>query len=261
MKLGMSTLVEFDSLEENIELCERIGLNFIELNMDLPYCFPDRINWEKFNQCKNIELTVHLSETLEIGDINEEARKQQIALIKQQILIFKHKANIKKYNLHLNKGVYFTLPDKKLYIYEKYENDYLKSIENSFKELSEFAVEQSVSICFENVRTTPSILKAFKKIVKYPNLYYTLDVGHDMKNGGEAGKLFMENPSQIKHMHIHDFDGKTDHAELGIGKLDVKKYLDFCKDNNIYAVIEVKREKELENSIYYINNDLKYKVV
>ena len=37
MKLGMSTLVEFDSLEENIELCERIGLNFIELNMDLPY--------------------------------------------------------------------------------------------------------------------------------------------------------------------------------------------------------------------------------
>lgn len=258
MKLGMATLVELDSLEENIELCEKIGLNFIELNMDLPYCFPERINWEDVKKHPNIELTVHLSETLEIGDINETSRKQQIELIKQQILTFKQKANIKKYNLHLNKGVYFTLPDKKLYIYEKYKEDYLKAIDNSFKELSEFAMQQSVNICLENVRTTPYIVEAFKKVVNYSNLYYTLDVGHDLKNGGEASKLFMENPSQIKHLHIHDYDGKTDHSELGTGQLDVKRYLDFCKQNDIYAVIEVKREKELENSIQYIKNELKF---
>lgn len=256
MKLGMPTLVEFTSLEENIELCERLGLDFIELNMDLPYCFPERINWNKVNKYKNIELTVHLSETLEIGDINEEARNKQIKLIKQQILTFKQKANITKYNIHLNKGVYFTLPDQKVYIYEKYKEDYLKSIEKSFSELSEFAVKESVSICFENVSITENILKAFKKITNYPNLYYTLDIGHDFKNNGEAGKLFMNNLHKIKHMHIHDFDGKNDHCSLGIGEIDIKKYINFCTENNIYAVIEVKREKELKVSVDYIKNIL-----
>lgn len=258
MKLGMSALVEFNSIEENIELCKKIGLDFIELNMDLPYCFPERINWKIVNETREIDLTVHLSETLEVGDINEYSRKLQIELIKQQILIFKEKANIRKYNLHLNRGVYFTLPDKKLYIYEKYEKDYFKAINNSFKELSDFAVKESVSIFFENVKTTPIILEAFKEVSKYPNLYYTLDAGHNIKYGGDAERLFMMEPSKIKHMHIHDFNGKTDHSELGTGILNVENYLEFCRKNDIYAVIEVKREEELIKSVNYVKEVLKF---
>ena len=258
MKLGMPTLIEFNSLEENIELCKAIGLDFIELNVDLPYCFPEKIKWEEVNKYKNIELTVHLSEKIEIGDINEFVRKQQIKLIERQILMFKQKANIRKYNLHLNKGIYFTLPDEKFYIYEKYKNEYLKAINNSFKELSKFALEQSVDICFENTSTTPVILQAFKKIINYPNLYYTLDIGHNIKDGEKAEKLFMENPLKIKHLHIHDSDSKTDHLELGTGILDIKKYIKFCEINDIYAVIEVKRRKDLEKSIYYLKNAFIY---
>ncbi|MCR5064045.1 MAG: hypothetical protein K6A89_12265 [Treponema sp.] len=36
MQFGMPTLIENKSLKENIELCSRLGLNFIELNMNLP---------------------------------------------------------------------------------------------------------------------------------------------------------------------------------------------------------------------------------
>jgi len=255
MKLGMSTLVEFDTLEENMKFCKENGLEFVELNMDLPYCFPDRIDWNEINKYRDIELTVHLSETLEVGDINDEVRKRHIEIIKNQILIFKEKRNIRKYNLHLNKGVYFTLPDKKLYIYEKYKNDYLKAIEKSFKELSEFAVKESINIFFENVSITNNILEAFEKVINYPNLYYTLDIGHNHKYGGEAEKLFMKEPYKIKHMHIHDFDEKTDHSELGKGEIKIIDYLEFCKENNIYAVIEVKREKELKASIKYLKEN------
>ena len=252
MKLGMPTLVELDSLEQNIELCQKLQLNFIEINMDLPYCFPNRINWEEIKKYKDIELTVHLSEILDIGNINEDVRKQQINLIKEQILFLKKKAAIKRYNLHLNKGVYFTLPNKNIYIYEKYEKEYLDSIRKSFKELSEFAVEQEVCICLENTTITSNIKKAFKEVINYSNIYYTLDVGHDMKNAEQASRIFMENPSKIKHLHIHDFDGKADHLELGTGKIDIKKYLSFCKENNCYGVIEIKRREELEKSINYI---------
>ena len=40
----MPILVEFHSLEENIELCHELNLDFIELNLDIPYCFPENMD-------------------------------------------------------------------------------------------------------------------------------------------------------------------------------------------------------------------------
>lgn len=34
-KCGMPTLIELDTLKDNINLCLELGLNFIELNMNL----------------------------------------------------------------------------------------------------------------------------------------------------------------------------------------------------------------------------------
>ena len=36
MQFGMPTLIENKTLTENVELCSRLGLNFIELNMNFP---------------------------------------------------------------------------------------------------------------------------------------------------------------------------------------------------------------------------------
>ena len=47
----------------------------------------------------------------------------------------------------------------------------------------------------------------------------------------------------------------TNHKELGIGLINIKKYLKFCEQNNIYSVIEVKRKQELINSIDYIRKE------
>ena len=38
MKYGMPTLVEFTSILDNVNLAKSNNLDFIELNMDLPYC-------------------------------------------------------------------------------------------------------------------------------------------------------------------------------------------------------------------------------
>lgn len=254
MKLGMSTLVEFNSLEENLELCNKLGLDFIELNMDLPYCLPDNnIKWEKIKKKYNMDFSVHLSEKLEVGEINEDIRKKQIEIIKNAINYYNIEANIKKYNLHLDKGVYFNLPDRKVYIFEKYQERYNNAIKKSFADLSKFALENNIEIYFENIRITDFISNSFKILKEYSNLYYTLDVGHSAKDNYNADKLFMTSPNLIKHMHIHDFDGNKDHLELGKGLIDIKKYMKFCKKNDIYAVIEVKRQQELINSIEYIN--------
>jgi hypothetical protein len=36
IQFGMPTLIENQTLEENVNLCSNLGLNFIELNMNFP---------------------------------------------------------------------------------------------------------------------------------------------------------------------------------------------------------------------------------
>ena len=58
MQWGMPTLVEFGGIEENIDLCRRLGLDFIELNMNLPMFQPDAL--ERLPVCEDIFYTIHL---------------------------------------------------------------------------------------------------------------------------------------------------------------------------------------------------------
>ena len=37
MKIGMPALVEYNTLDELVNLCLKLKLDFIELNMNLPY--------------------------------------------------------------------------------------------------------------------------------------------------------------------------------------------------------------------------------
>lgn len=38
MEWGMPTLIECDTVEQNAALCGRLGLDFVELNRNLPIC-------------------------------------------------------------------------------------------------------------------------------------------------------------------------------------------------------------------------------
>lgn len=42
MKIGMPTLIELPNINETINLCEELGLSFIELNMNMPDFCPEK---------------------------------------------------------------------------------------------------------------------------------------------------------------------------------------------------------------------------
>lgn len=44
LQLGMPTLIEFKTIEQNVDLCKELGLDFIELNMNLPICLPENLS-------------------------------------------------------------------------------------------------------------------------------------------------------------------------------------------------------------------------
>ena len=71
--LGMPTLVELRSPEDCARLCRELGLQFVELNMNLPQYQTDQIDPERLGKiCEsyNIYFTIHLDENLNPGDFN-----------------------------------------------------------------------------------------------------------------------------------------------------------------------------------------------
>ena len=246
----MPILVEFHSLSENIDLCKKLNLDFIELNLDIPYCFIDRLDT---NSLKNNNFTIHLSEKFDVGELNNSLRNFYLNEI-EKIISFGIKYNIFKYNLHLDPGIHFSLPNKKIFIYEEYIDDYLRAYEDSCNILSKIANKYNATILFENVKVESYTLKVIDIIAKYDNLFFTLDLGHNIRYGNLAKEKFMEYSNKIKHIHLHDFNGSKDHQELFTGILNVKDELDFCKQHSLDVLIEVKRKEELINSVNKLRN-------
>ena len=144
--------------------------------------------------------------------------------------------------------------NKKIFIYEEYIDDYLRAYEDSCNILSKLANKYNSTLLFENVKVESYTLKVIDIIAKYDNLFFTLDLGHNIRYGNLAKEKFMEYNNKIKHIHLHDFNGSKDHQELFTGILNVKEELNFCKQHNLDVLIEVKRKEELINSVNKLRN-------
>lgn len=245
----MPILVELHSLKENIQLCQKLNLDFIELNLDIPYCFPENMDSKLLTENN---FTIHLSEKVDVGELNNSLREFYLHEI-EKLISFGTKQNIFKYNLHLDPGIHFSLPDRKVFIYEEYLSDYLKAYKNSCDILSDIANKYNAIILFENVKMETYTLKAIEIISNYDNLFFTLDLGHNIRYKNMAKEQFLKYDNKIKHIHLHDFNGSNDHQELFTGLLNIKQELAFCESNNLDVLIEVKRKEELINSVHKLH--------
>ena len=245
MKYGMPSLIEFNSIEENVNFAKANNLEFIELNMDLPYC-QTLSNLDIYH----FDFTMHISEELNVGELNKHLCKSYLKEAIRQIKLG-IKNGIKRYTIHLDSGVYFTLPSEKVFLNEKYHSIYQTNLENSCKVLNDLAKDNDIMINFENLKVQDFTSLAINIINKYKYLGFTLDIGHNEKNGDKAYPLFKKS-NKIHHIHMHDFDGKSDHLAIGDGTIDFKKYKNELKKN--YVVIEVKETSQLISSIKKINS-------
>ena len=95
----------------------------------LPAFQPDRLDAAslRFWQDKGVGFTLHLPERLDMLDFAPRVREacMQTALDAAALAV---EAGIPVLNLHLPVGVYFTLPDRRLYLYEEYEEECLPQL-------------------------------------------------------------------------------------------------------------------------------------
>ena len=127
---GMPTLIETSTLPECVKLCTELELDFIELNMNLPQYQLDKIDVNYFKTIADkygIYYTIHLDENLNVCDFNPYVADAYRKTVADTIELAKQ-LDIKVLNMHMAKGVYFTLPDRKVHLFSEYKEQYLKSI-------------------------------------------------------------------------------------------------------------------------------------
>ncbi len=260
MQIGMPTLVENKDLEETALICRELGLDFIELNMNLPqYQIEYLGNTDKFLKIAEqygIYYTIHLDENLNFCDFNRAVSKAYSDTVKRTIEVAK-KLRVPVLNMHMNKGVHFTLPDKKVYLFERYNTNYMSDIE-AFKELcNETIGEEEIKISIENTDGYMEYEKAAIECLLQSNIFsLTWDIGHSHAVNNIDEPFILKHADRLKHFHIHDAAGSKNHLTLGSGEINLKEKLQMAKQYDCRCVIETKTTCALRESMKYMEGVL-----
>ena len=271
MQYGMPTLIENKTLLDNINLCKELGLKFIELNMNFPEYQIDSIErTEDFINAADkagIYYTIHLDENLNIADFNPLVREAYLETARRTIDVAKKMLFLRdKYgdqsqpltiNMHMNHGIYITLPDRKVQMYER-DFDVYKHYFLTFKNLCEKWIDKSdIKIAVEN---TDGFKDYEKKVIdlllESESFVLTWDIGHSKATGETDVPFILSHKNKLKHFHIHD--GKEnppkDHLALGDGEIDLRSRLNLAEECNARCVLETKTVGALKKSTAWLTD-------
>lgn len=251
--LGMPTLIECKDIERNIDLCKELELDFIEINMNLPQFQLEQINpnyYIKLMADNNIFFTFHLPEETNVADFNPRVRKAYIDTITDSISLAKE-IGISILNMHMVPGIYFTLPNRKVYLFEEYIDDYINSINSLGDLVNEIIGQEDIIISIENtgIYNLSYIKAAITELLTRDCFKLTWDIGHDHSSGYLDRNFILGNLNCVRHFHLHDASFKSNHLPLGDGEIDLQNRIDIAKANNCTCVIETKTIEGLRKSV------------
>lgn len=253
MKFGMPTLLGCPDAESNAALCRRLGLQFVELNMNLPMFQADRLDALLDAAGRHgVELTLHLDENLDPANFNPLVSEAYLETLRASIRAAK-RLGAPIVNMHMNKGVYFTLPEGKTYLYERYRDAYLSRID-ALRSLCEREVRGSmVRVAIENTDGYLDFQReAILRLLESQAFVLTWDVGHSHRAKRDDLPFLLEHAHRIAHFHIHDANASGDHLALGEGDVDLSERLGRARAAGARCVIETKTVRALESSVAWL---------
>lgn len=256
MDFGMPTLIENKDLHENIALCRELGLQFIELNMNLPlFQIKQLEETEKLRRlaAKNgIYFTIHLDENLNVCDFNALVADAYTETV-ERVLVAAKEIGAPILNMHMHHGVYFTLPDRKVYLFDEYRKEYRENFAR-FRELCErVAKDSGIRICIENTDGYRDFEKeAIDDLLQSELFALTWDIGHSHGCGNVDEPFLMERKDRLCHFHIHDGKSSKNHLTLGTGEIDLAQRIGLAKDCGCRCVVETKTVEALRQSAAWL---------
>jgi sugar phosphate isomerase/epimerase len=253
LRLGMPSLIELDGIEAQAAACRRLGLDFVELNMNLPWCVPGRLDPAALREAAAREaaaFTVHLPEETDLASFQPQIREGYRRLC-AETLRWAEEAGVAVVNTHLLRGVYFTLPEARAWLYERYERPFREALMESFGPLAAEAARRGVLLCIENTGDWDQgfLARALEELLGSTDLGLTWDTGHDGASGFRDRALLARHGARIHHMHLHDFRPGRSHLPLGSGDLDLSAALAVARRQRARVVVETKTLAGLETSL------------
>ena len=272
MQFGMPTLIENHTLEENASLCEELGLRFIELNMNFPEYQVDVLERTdeliRIAERHRLYYTVHLDENLNVADFNPLVRQAYLETVRRTILVAEALLPLRdRYgdsrrpltlNMHMHHGIYITLPDRKVRMYERDFETYMRSFA-AFRALcEEWIGDSGIMIAVEN---TDGFLDFEKKAIAYllesPKFGLTWDIGHSCAVREKDVPFLMDHRERLIHFHIHDGTDAPprNHLALGDGGIDLADRLRLAESRQARCVLETKTIQALKQSVQWLRNN------
>ena len=269
MQFGMPTLIENKTLQDNVNLCRSLGLKFIELNMNFPEYQVDKLEQiESLTgpaEKAGIYYTIHLDENLNIADFNPlvtdaylETVRRSIEVIKKLLPLrdaFGDKSQPLTLNMHMHHGIYITLPDRKVQMYDRDFDTYMASFARFRSLCEEWIGDSEVRIAIENTEGFRGYeKKAIEYVLESPVFGLTWDIGHSKAVGETDVPFITEHKDRLIHFHIHDGSEKPprNHLALGDGEIDLNARLDLAKSRNARCVLETKTIEALKKSVEWL---------
>ena len=272
MQFGVPTLIENKRLEENLALCLELGLNFIELNMNFPeYQIDSLENTEHFIRAADwaeLYYTIHLDEALNIADFNPLVRQAYLETTRRTIEVAKKLLFLRdKYgdksqpltiNMHMHHGIFVTLPDRKVQLYDRDFEIYMKYF-TDFKNLCEKWIDGAdIKIALENTDGFRDYeKKAIEMLLESPAFVLTWDIGHSKACGENDVPFILSHKDKLKHFHIHDGreNPPKNHLALGDGEIDLKARLRTAAECGARCVLETKTIEALKKSTGWLQKE------
>ena len=125
------------------------------------------------------------------------------------------------------------------------------------------AEEEGVVVGLENLHHLPGQvvqsygeLRDLVKSVASPAVQITLDTGHAYLTDGLTAAFETFAPA-LRHVHIHDSDGRQDHLEMGLGGVDFTPWVGVLRSYPFSLVMETHNDADIEGSIVRSRDHLK----
>lgn len=259
LQFGMPTLIEIDTLEDTIIFCKELGLSFVELNMNLLQYQVERLeNIPYLKSMKDkyqIGYTIHLDENLNVCDFNKAVATAYTDTVVRTIRVARA-LDVPILNMHMNHGVHFTLPERKVFLFEQYLEDYMESWKR-FCDICEKSIGDSdIKICIENTDGYRDYEKtAIEYLLQSEVFGLTWDIGHSNAVANIDEQFILAHSDKLCHFHVHDSLGKNDHMILGAGEIDLAQRFCIAKECQCRCVVETKTIEALNQSVLWLRKN------
>ena len=263
MYIGMPTLIEAAAPRESAALCRRLGLSFVELNMNLPQYQPQTPDIPQLRALAaeyGIFYTIHLDENCNVCDFNPYVADAYLRTVRETIGIART-LGAPVLNMHLSSGVYFTLPGGRVYLFDEYRERYLADTSRFIRACEAEIGSSGIRICIENTNGYTALQReALSLYLQSPCFALTYDIGHDHCSGGGDGAFIRAHADRLHHMHIHDAvctpQHRQDHMVPGEGELDLPAFFALAASHDCTVVLETKTVAGLEAAAAWMHTHL-----